>query len=255
MSNTFGAEIERLRQRVFPLARFLHWLTSALETPKFHKRPKGHHFLFTKPGLTHFCLLRGVRMVSALNASIELARCGFSQEIAVVLRTMIEYSTQIDFMVTSYSNGQLSPTAAQFLKAYFEDDERGSDDPNRPKAKLNQKHVHDVIGSALDQFLAVHGSTTSGNRQPTSELLSNVYINFSNYVHGKYPESMDLYGGTPGGFHMNGKRGTPKDNENIEIIDTMITSASNCFKGMVQGLELKSIVSADPMLSEWFNTW
>jgi hypothetical protein len=54
---------------------------------------------------------------------------------------------------------------------------------------------------------------------------------------------------------MNGKRGTPKDNENIEIIDTMITSASNCFKGMVQGLELKSIVSADPMLSEWFNTW
>jgi hypothetical protein len=115
--------------------------------------------------------------------------------------------------------------------------------------------VHDVIGSALDQFLAVHGSTTSGNRQPTSELLSNVYINFSNYVHGKYPESMDLYGGTPGGFHMNGMRGTPKDNENIEIIDTMITSASNCFKGMVQGLELKSIVSADPMLSEWFNTW
>ena len=96
--------------------------------------------MFPNPSLTHFCLLRGVRMVSALNAYIELARCGFSQEIAVVLRTMTEYSTQIDFMMTSYSDGQLSLTAANFLKAYFEDDERGSDAPNRPKAKLAQKH-------------------------------------------------------------------------------------------------------------------
>ena len=246
------AEIERLRKRVFPLARLLHGFALTLDLPVFHKKPTDRYFRFERPELAHFCLLRGVRMVSALNASIELARHGFSQEIAVLLRTMIEYSTQIDFMMTSYKDGDLSPEAAEFLKAYFDDDMRGPDALKGKKGpSLIQKKLHDIIGAELDKFAAYEGNTA--NRKPAAQLLSNVYLNFSNYVHGRYPEVMDLYGGTPGRFHMNGMRGTPKDVENIATLDTMINSASNCLKGMVQGLELRSIVSADIMLVEWYN--
>jgi hypothetical protein len=245
LQDRFDSEIKGLRERVFPLARLLHELAQTLEKPVFVKRDGG--FRFKRPELVHFCLLRGVRIVSALSASIELARNGFTQEVVTLLRTMIEYSTQIDFMLASLDDKKsLSPDASAFLSNYFEDAARDNNEFSK-KAKLAQKKVHEKIGERLDSF-AIPG----GNRKPAAQLLSNVYGNFSNYVHGRYPEAMDLYGGIPGRFHMNGMRGTPKDGENIKILDTMITSASNCFLGVVQGLNLRPLIGSDPMLAKWY---
>src|ERR1700730_7587951 len=97
----FSDEIERIRSRVFPLTRLLHELAATLDKPTLRARGIDRGFRFEKPTLVHFCLLRGARIVSALNASIELARKGFPQEIGVLLRTMIEYKSQIDFILAS----------------------------------------------------------------------------------------------------------------------------------------------------------
>jgi len=246
-STQFDHEIIRLRERVFPLNRMMHELTLSLEAPDFFKSRDERGFRFQKPDLMHFCLLRGVRIVSALNASIELARFGYSQEVAVLLRTVIEYSTQIDFMLASLDpNGKLSADASAFVSGYFADDRRSGDQSSKG-ARLVQKQVHAIIGERLDNAAGSEG------KKPANRMLSNVYRIFSNYVHGRYPESMDLYGGTPGRFHLLGMRGTPKDNENIKILDTMTTSASLCFMGLVQTLKLQDIVSADPMLVDWFS--
>lgn len=220
----------------------------------FHQKPDDQYFRFNNPELVHFCLLRGVRMVSALNASIELARCGFPQEIGVLLRTNHEYSTQIDFMFDSRDkDGNLSPLATKFLRGYFDDDTRGPDVQRSKKAKLVQETVHKIIGERLDAIVADDNNPTK--RKPAAQLFSHIYFVFSNYVHARYPEAMDLYGGRPGLFHMRGMRGTPKDAENITIIEATIKSASNCLKRMIQELRLHSIVSSDPMLSQWYNRW
>ena len=63
---------------------------------------------------------------------------------------------------------------------------------------------------------------------------------------------MDLFGGRPGHFHLRGMRGTPKDKENINIIDTLITSVSNCLIQVVQGLHLYDSVDANSMLEAWY---
>jgi hypothetical protein len=55
---------------------------------------------------------------------------------------------------------------------------------------------------------------------------SNVYLSFSNYVHGKYLEAMDLYGGRPAHFHLRGMGGTPKDAENLATIDSFVDTVS-----------------------------
>jgi hypothetical protein len=245
-SAQFDCEISRLRERVFPLKRLLHGLALTLEAPELFKGRDERGFRFQKPELVHFCLLRGVRIVRALNASIELARSGFSQEVAVLLRTMIEYPTQIDFMLASLDpNGKLSADASAFVSGYFADDRRGGDQSSK-KAKLIQKKVHAIIGARLDN------AAGSESKKPAAQMLSNVYLIFSNYVHGRYPESMDLYGGTPGRFHLAGMRRTPKDDENIEILDTMIRSASLCFMGLVQALKLQAIVS--PIRCWWIGS-
>jgi hypothetical protein len=239
-------ELARLRRRVSPLERLLHLVATTLEPPELVDIGNGRGFRFSQPGLTHFCLLRGARIVSALNAAIELARVGYPQEIAVLLRTMIEYTTQIDFMLESQTpDGKLSDQAAAFIEDYFQDAKRPPPATAIKRKKLNQEKVHKLIGARLDNVAG------DGVTKRADEMLSNIYFIFSNYVHGRYPESMDLYGGRPGRFHLQGMSGTPKDLENIAALESMITSASNCFKGLILGLRLQSTIKHDSTIVEW----
>jgi hypothetical protein len=244
----FDDEIDRLQKRIAPLEGFIIHLSQNLVQPKLVDSGLHRGFRFDDPKLVHFCLLRAVRIVSSLNASIALARSGFSQEIGVILRTMIEHASQIDFMLASLDkDGKLSAKASRFLEDFFADYQRP---PVGKRVKLVQKDVHDLVGKHFDEAVQLAGIKTN-QRKAATDILSLIYLTFSNYIHGRYPETMDLYGGRPGFFHVNGMRGTPKDRENLEILDTFITTASNTLKDMVVELQLDSLVKADPQLSDW----
>jgi hypothetical protein len=86
-----------------------------------------------------------------------------------------------------------------------------------------------------------------------AKMLSNIYLNFSNYVHGRYPEAMDLHGGEPPRFHFRGMGGTPKDNENVAMLGATIESVSITFRVLVQKLGLQNLVEAKKDLSDWFS--
>ena len=244
----FELEIERLANRVIPLERFVHFLAARLERPYLFRGSNERGFRYETPDYCHFCLLRSSRMVSALNASIGLAKDGYVQEIAVLLRTIIEYSSQVDYVLLHRANdGVPTGRAATFVSSFFEDSRRTGGEASKKRMKLNQKDVHDAVGKNLDEF---NSEIAKGKK--ASELMSNVYIAFSNYVHGRYPETMDLYGGRPGRFHLRGMRGTPKDSENIETIDTFITTVSNSLIQVTQGLHLRDAVCADDVLADWY---
>src|SRR5271169_6239958 len=95
---TFDNDLERLRERVFPLARFVHAFAASLPTPTMQKRE--HGFRYEQPDYRHFCLLRAARIVSALNASLELTNVSYPQEIGVLLRTIQEFIRQPEAGVT-----------------------------------------------------------------------------------------------------------------------------------------------------------
>ena len=244
----FETEIDRLRTRVAPLSKFVHALCKSMPPPKFFRTEFEAGFRYEKPELVHFCLLRSVRVVSALNASIELARYGYSQEIGVLLRTAIEYDSQITFMIASRrKDGSLSPDADAFVSSFFKDANRPGSNEDK-KARLVQKRIHNTIGARLDGIVG-----RSKNAKTASEMMTNVYVIFSNYVHAKYPESMDLYGGGPAHFHLKGMSRTPKDMENLEILETLITSASICMAGLAQAFEMRDVLNSDPELATWYN--
>jgi hypothetical protein len=91
------------------------------------------------------------------------------------------------------------------------------------------------------------------NRTPAAKLFHRSSRAFSFYVHARYPECMDLYGGRPGRFHLRGMRGTPKDRENFETLDTLITTATTTFIIMVQALAtLREAVFREPALARWY---
>jgi len=138
----FDHQIDRLIARLIPLQRFVHYFGAQFDPPHLFSARDERGFRFENPDYRHFCLLRACRIVSALNASIDLARCGYVQEIGVLLRTVIEYSSQIEFILISRDEqGNVVGKAAAFVASFFDDNRRTGQQENPKRVKLNQKDV------------------------------------------------------------------------------------------------------------------
>ena len=235
-----------LEHRIDALAEVIHMLSASVPPPQFNQ--SGRYFRYDTPSAIHYCLLKGARVVSGLYACTALSRSGFSQEICVLLRTVVEYCSQIDYVASSMDEAQRPiGKAADAIRDFFEDhyESRSS---NTKRLKLRQQDVHEHIGNSIDEVLDVKSRDV-----PLSKLMSNVYLNLSNYVHGRHVECMDMYGGRPGHFHLFGMSGTPKDRENLEILTTYLTSAENSFMGVMQAFQLFSLFSDNPQVQAWYD--
>jgi hypothetical protein len=250
---TFEVQLAAMGARVEPLERLVHAFAVSLPKPLFYHSGKKHYgFRYAKPTAQHFCLLKAARVVSALNAALVLVQYGYTQEIGVLMRTVIEYTTHIEFVLDARDDvGTLEPKVEKYVQDYFADFARDSSTDFKG-AQVRQTTVNKRLGVSLDNLARQSGD---GHRHTAAEqLYSNIYLTYSNYVHAKYPEVMDLYGGEPGRFHLRGMHGTSKDHENLQVVDAFITTASNTFRLMVVQLKLHQLVESDAVLSEWFRS-
>jgi hypothetical protein len=249
----FEARLEAMKSRIAPLERIVAAFAGSLPQPFFYDSAQKHYgFRFGTPGIRHFCLLKAVRVVSALNAATALARNGYSQEIGVLVRTLIECTTHIEFVLDGVDDtGALAPDVEKYVQDYFADFARNSSADFR-RAQVKQNIVHKRLGATLDN-ISQQGEGTKP-RPAAEKLYSNIYLTYSNYVHAKYPEVMDLYGGLPGRFHLDGMRGTPKDDENLQIISTFIDTASITLQLIVSRFRLHRLLESDVTLANWFRS-
>ena len=238
-----------LELKITPLARVVEVFAASLAPPTRYQEETDRGYRYDAPDVRHFCLLKAARVVSALNASVQLARGGYAQEIAVLMRTLIECTTHIEYVLDLDDFAAHKAAVKAYVVAFFEDTKRHAAAEIR-KAQVPQRQVHETIGKTLDEIAAIYGDTT--DRTPAAKLYWNTYRIYSNYVHAKYPECMDLYGGTPGRFHLRGMSETPKDLENLEQIASSIETASNAFVIMLQQLKLHDLVAGDDVLSGWY---
>lgn len=237
-----------LEEKLDPLERVIRLFTASLGEPTLRKSDDERGFRYGSPDVRHFCLLKAVRALSALNAAIELARKGYTQEIAVLMRTLIECATHVEFVLESDESQEHQATVRKYIDDFFADGQR-SPTAEILRAQIQQGKVHATLGRSLDKIAEEHGETEG--RTPAAQLYSNSYRIFSNYVHAKYPECMDLYG-RPGHFHLHGMNGTPKEGENLETLQLFTTTLMNCFVRMIQGLNLGRFVEADPVIGNWY---
>lgn len=243
--------LDELERDVRPFELFVHVFAQALGDPLFYHSGQSHSgFRYAKPDIRHFCLLKLVRTISALHAMVCLARRGFTQEIAVLIRTIAECTTLIEFaLVNRNPDGSLAADATELVESYFADFAR-NDITDYKKSKLKQGQVHATIGAKLDSFLA---SNEGGEPPsvPAERLYSRTYLAFSGYVHCKYPETMDLCGGAGPHFHLRGMLGTPKDAENVAHLETYIETVNLSVRSVIVHLGLWDVVQSNAELLEW----
>jgi len=241
--------LQDLEKTLEPLERLIRLFTASLGQPTLRKSDDGQGFRYEAPDIRHFCLLKAVRAVSAMHAAIELCRKDYTQEVAVLMRTLIECTTHIEFVLEIDNSEEHQAVVQKYIDDFFADDQRSPTAEIR-RAQVQQGKVHAALGRSLDKIAEERGETEG--RTPAERLYSNSYRIFSNYVHAKYPECMDLYGGKPGQFHLHGMGGTPKDGENLGILQTFTGTLMNCFVRIIQGLNLRHFVEADPVIGTWY---
>jgi hypothetical protein len=156
-------------------------------------------FLFTEGGAGGQCAQRGDR-------ACPLRLCAGNRSADPNGDRM--HDAYMEF-VLSGRVGAVSPDRAteKYVQDYFADFAR-NEPTDFKRAQVKQILVHRQLGAELDS-LAQEGDRHENSK--AEHLFSNVYLSFSNYVHGKYPETMDLYGGRPAHFHLRGMSGTPKE--------------------------------------------
>jgi hypothetical protein len=223
-------------------------LEETLDKPIFCPEHLG--FRYINPGPKHFCLLKAARCVSALWAIVPLLEAGFSQEIAVLIRTIVENTTHIELVLVDYKDGQLGDSQLRHISDYFADSERSQAEKFK-KPRMRQADVHKTVGSRLDSEIGKSERALDFQEVDSAKLMSRTYLCYSNYVHSRYPEAMDLYGGRPPHFHLRGMSKTPKDAENLEIVEAFAIAVSNALRQMVLKLVLRERVEGYPALARW----
>jgi len=230
------------------MERLIELFAGSLSNPSLLGQEGYKYYRYEAPDIRHFCLLKSVRVVSALNAMIELMRGGYIQELCVLIRTVVEFTSHIEFVLDNGSE-EHRKEVDKYIEAFFDDAVRG---PGSPliKAQVPQGKVNAKLGETLDEIAKLFSDTE--RKDPAAMLYSNVYRTLSNYVHVKYPEIMDMYGGVPGHFHLKGMAATPKDAEILDQLDTYIEMACNTFVIMIKALGLTSLVAKDKEVEAWY---
>lgn len=242
--------ISELVTRAAILESVIEIFSDLLTPPKLFVSETTRGFRYENPDVRHFCLLKAVRVVSALNAAIELVRKGYTQELSVLMRTVTECTRHIEYVLDIDDSEEHRSNVKTYLREFFEDIRR------EPEAEIKsvlirERLLNEQLGKTLDRISQKRGD--GPERVPAASLFYRSSRAFSFYVHARYPEAMDLYGGSPGRWHLRGMAGTPKDIENLQILDTFMTTAFTTFVIMVQGIpELRDLVLRQSALRKWY---
>jgi hypothetical protein len=151
------------------------------------------------------CFLKGVKIVSTLNASLVLLRHGYTQEIGVLCRMIEDYCNEIFFLLLPQDGENFTKEQIQFLEDFFKEE---FDKPTNPLGST-QKRINVPIRKIHATFGKL--AKTELNPSDAQELLRTTHQAFSGYVHGAYPHIMEMFGSVHP--HLKGMLGTPRVDE------------------------------------------
>lgn len=146
------------------------------------------------------------RVISGLHAARLLMEKGFVQEQAALQRMLDEFHEDITFLSYAVIFNNRIPLHQKYLDAFYEEEFDAPSAIESTQKRLMVKrtkiraYIAQVSGPGLDPSTGVEAART----------LSKTY---SGYVHGASPQIMDMFGGNPPHFHVNGMRGTPLQEE------------------------------------------
>ena len=156
-----------------------------------------------------FLFLKGIRSVSLLNAALALFDAGHAQEMGIIWRCLDETHEDMALFAGGTDEGTSGAARSRVLNEFFQEQFQNPDAPilgSNKRDRVPRRRVRAVIAAFPENVVNPHDH---------SSVLTTVDEAFSGYVHGAYPHIMELCGGLPARFHLEGMTGTPRMVEQV----------------------------------------
>lgn len=184
----------------------------------------GFVFRFVEKSLEQALLLKMARQVTGLRAVDLLLSAGLLQEMAATCRILDEIGEDIAFLAVPLTNDELTDLHERYLQGFWAEEFADTSNllarhqkPDTPRRNKIQAYVHRKLNP-------------EGNSSQMSDVSQAVSSTYSGYIHASADQVLDLYGGNPPHFHVEGMLGTP-------LMEDHTYDAWNYFyRGIVNGI-------------------
>lgn len=171
----------------------------------------GDSFVFRHVEKTiHQALIqKAARLISTLHAIDVLLLKGHLQEQATLQRVLDEINEDIFFLAAAITNDQITDRHRQYLEEFYAEEFPDPSDLTARHQKPNmvpRKKIRAYVNRVL---------STDSNPSRLSDIGESVSSVYSGFVHASSPQIMDMCGGDPPRFHIEGMLGTPRMAEHI----------------------------------------
>ncbi|MBB1520999.1 hypothetical protein [Aquipseudomonas guryensis] len=190
-------------EAVIVMTNTLRWVESSIAPPERVPHKDSFVFRYANKGIREALVQKLARYISGLNAVSVLLSAGYVQEVGVIFRTLDEIQEDIFFLACAETNGAWSERHTQYLEAFYADAVFSRPEgalqiskPNLLPRKKIRAHTMNAIGQGVNVSQALD----------VAESLSTAY---SGYVHAASENIMEMYGGNPPHFHVEGVPETP----------------------------------------------
>ena len=191
-------------EAVEAMSRAFRQMEAAIVSPQPVPHRESFVFRYASKGIHEALIQKLARSISGLNAVAVLLNTGYVQEAGVIFRTLDEIQEDIFFLASAETNGARTDRHTQYLEAFYSEATfsrpEGSLDipkPNLVPRKKIRAHTMNVLGQGVDVSKALAAGESVGTA-------------YSGYVHAASENIMDMYGGNPPHFYIQGMHGTPR---------------------------------------------
>ena len=146
-----------------------------------------------------------VRIISGLRAARILVEHGFVQEQASLQRMLDEFNEDVMFLSLAIIYDDVSELHERYLTAFYEEefDAETAMSSTQKRPMILRKRIRSYLDSKISD-------DKLGGGPEAARTISKMY---SGYLHGASDQIMDIYFGSPPGFHTNGILGTSRHSE------------------------------------------
>lgn len=201
---------------------------------------------YAKNTVYHIAFLKGVRVVSGLNACLFLLQGGFIQESMVIIRTIDDFLHEMVFILEKAETGQLDDHQNKFKEDFFREEFKNPNNPLLNETRRETVPKKKIWASAARQM---------GSYLNPSDLQKMFQVNndaLSGYIHGAYPHIMEMYGGRPPKFHVTGMKAAPRVRMCISQIELYTHRAIMVFEGFAKTLGSQELLEYLHETREYF---
>ncbi|MBU8920262.1 MAG: hypothetical protein KOO63_00220 [Bacteroidales bacterium] len=184
-------------------------LADIVPAPVAAPRDKGIVFRYVEQSIEQAIIQKLTRYISGLRAARVLLDRGFLQESTVLQRTLDEFGEDIMFLSLAVVANEQTAIHETYLKAFYADDFENTNDPMGSIRNRQKRVTRKEVRKAIDQSNATIATRVGGEFVSATEQVWAIGKLFSGFVHGGSPQIMEMYGGKPPHFHLEGMPDIP----------------------------------------------